>query len=126
MSARLLRRHARKHRTVIDKGETIYVGKVDSLKLYPGRERIGLRGDLRYGLTQTRCTISWLHPSGEEQSKSIDIVRTSPDDKLDVVLTDMQEGPYEFTVITYDGLGNKSIPVRPTAMYTAICMSSRW
>lgn len=23
----------------------------------------------------------------------------------------MQEGPYEFTVITYDGLGNKSIPV---------------
>ena len=25
----------------IDKGETIYVGKVDSLKLYPGRERIG-------------------------------------------------------------------------------------
>lgn len=95
----------------IDKGETIYVGKVDSLKLYPGRERIGLRGDLRYGLTQTRCTISWLHPSGEEQSKSIDIVRTSPDDKFDVVLTDMQEGPYEFTVITYDGLGNKSIPV---------------
>lgn len=94
-----------------DKGETIYVGKVDSLKVYPGRERIGLRGDLRYGLTQTRCTISWIHPSGEVEDKTVDIVRTSPDDKLDVVLTDMQEGPYEFTVVTYDNLGNSSIPV---------------
>lgn len=96
----------------IKDGETLYVGKVDSLKIYPGRERVELKGNLNYGFSQTRCTIEWQHPSGERQVKEIDIERKSPDDILDVVLTDMQEGPYEFTVTTYDASGNKSIPVK--------------
>lgn len=95
----------------IDKGETIYVGKVDSLRVYPGNERIEVRGDLRYGLTQTKCVLSWLHPSGEAENRTIDIVRQGPDDYISVLLEDMQEGPYEFTAITYDDLGNSSIPV---------------
>jgi len=98
-------------RQYTDKGETIYVGKVDSLRTYPGNKRIEIRGDLRYGLTQTKCVLSWIHSSGEAQSKIIDITRTGPDDYISVLLENMEEGPYEFTAITYDDLGNSSIPV---------------
>jgi hypothetical protein len=98
-------------RQYIDKGETIYVGKVDSLSAYPGRERIEVRGNLPYGLTQTKCVLSWVDPLGEAKSQTIDITRTGPDDYISVLLTGMPEGSYEFTAITYDEEGNSSIPV---------------
>lgn len=98
-------------RQYIDEGETIYVGKVDSLRTYPGYGRIEIRGDLLYGLTQTKCILSWQYPSGETQSKTIEIIRTVPDDYISILLEDMEEGPYEFTAVTYDDQGNSSIPV---------------
>jgi hypothetical protein len=98
-------------RQYIDKGETIYVGKIDSLRTYPGREKIEVRGNLPYGLTQTKCVISWTNSSGEIGSKTLDIIRTSPDDDISILFENMQEGAYEFTAITYDEKGNSSIPV---------------
>ena len=43
----------------LDEGETIYVGKVDSLTASSGRNRILLKGLYIYGVTQKKCVIRW-------------------------------------------------------------------
>src|SRR6266540_6568974 len=40
-------------------GETTYTGKMDSVKIYPGRLRVKLTGLLPADPNITRCKISW-------------------------------------------------------------------
>ena len=93
----------------LDKGETIYVGKVDSLSAYSGKNRIFLQGLYLYGLTQKKCVINWSSPSGEAQSLEIEVVRQNPVDKFEALIDNLEEGQYEFSIKTYDTKGNSSI-----------------
>lgn len=93
----------------LDAGETIYVGKVDSVTTYPGRNRVLLKGFYMYGVTQKKCIVRWQSMDGEEQSLELEVIRKEPVDDFEVVISDLDEGQYEFAVTTYDAKGNSSI-----------------
>lgn len=43
----------------LDEGEKIYVGKLDSLKAFTGKNRIKIEGKMMYGVNQVKCVISY-------------------------------------------------------------------
>ena len=93
----------------LDKGEKIYVGKVDSLTARSGKNRILLQGLYQYGLTQKKCIITWRTSEDENKSIELDVERKEPVDKFEVMIEDLEEGQYEFSIRTYDSRGNASI-----------------
>ena len=93
----------------LDAGETIYVGKVDSLTASSGRNRILLKGFYMYGVTQKKCVIRWQSQDEEDKSLELDVVRDNAVDPFEVIIDDLDEGQYEFSVTTYDAKGNSSI-----------------
>lgn len=95
----------------LDEGETIYVGKIDSIKVHPGKNRIMVEVMMPYGMTQTNCIFAWKSPSGKAESKEFDIVRTSEEDIFQFYLEQLEEGQHDFKVITKDVKNNSSIIV---------------
>ena len=93
----------------LDAGENIYVGKVDSLTASSGRNRILLKGFYMYGVTQKKCVIRWQSQDEEDKSLELDVVRDNAVDPFEVIIDDLDEGQYEFSVTTYDAKGNSSI-----------------
>jgi hypothetical protein len=111
----------------LDQGEDILVGKVAMLDANPGDERIQLMGLLPYGVTQTQCKITWIDQDGQPGSIDIPIDRKNLPTMdiydyvtnevigsypyFEVMLNNMKEGEYQFTAITLDAQGNKSVPI---------------
>jgi len=95
----------------LDRGETVYVGKLDSVKVLPGKNRIKIEGKMPFGMTQIKCVINWLDPSGERDVKEFPITRTGSDDKFEFMIDNLIEGQHDFTIVTLDALGNSSIKV---------------
>ena len=95
--------------TYLDEGETIYVGKVDSLEAFPGKNRVQLKGYYLYGVTQKKCVIEWLSMEEEEMRLELDVIRENPEDPFEVQIDNLDEGQYEFSITTYDAQGNHSI-----------------
>jgi len=93
----------------LNEGETIYVGKVDSLTASSGRNRILLKGLYIYGVTQKKCVIRWQSQGEEDKSLELDVVRENTIDPFEVMINDLEEGQYEFSITTYDAKGNSSI-----------------
>lgn len=61
----------------LDEGEKIYVGKLDSLKAFTGKNRIKIEGKMMYGVNQVKCVISYKDPiTLEEKFKEFPIERT--------------------------------------------------
>lgn len=95
----------------LDEGESIYVGKLDSLKAFPGKNRIEIEGQMLYGVNQVKCVINWKNPNTlEPESKEFPIVRQEAGEKFNFILDNLTEGQYDFLVVTYDQENNESIP----------------
>lgn len=100
----------------LDEGETIYVGKIDSLKAFPGKNRIKIEGQMLYGVNQVKCIINWKDPiTLEKDSREFPIVRQSAGETVEFMLDNLEEGQYDFSLITYDAKGNESIPMEVSA-----------
>ena len=95
----------------LDKGEKIYVGKLDSISVLSGKNRIKIVGYMPFGMTQTKCMIHWLNPHGEVGTKEFAVARTDPDESFEFLFEDLLEGQYDFQIYTCDALGNSSIRV---------------
>lgn len=93
----------------LEVGETIYVGKIDSLSTSSGRNRIQLNGYYMYGVTQKKCIIRWQSLEEEEKSIELDVTRKDPIDPFEVIINNLEEGQYKFSITTYDAKGNASI-----------------
>lgn len=102
-----------KHDFYFQNGERIYIGKIDSLHVFPGDNRV----QIRFWSSDPRCKkvgFYW-YPSGD--SLIAEINRTASIDSFDVYLgdiygtTSISEGSYTFRIITFDNEGNSSIPV---------------
>lgn len=95
-----------KHDEFLAKGETVYIGKVDSMKTFPGNERIMFR----YWLGDPRAkslTVYW----GTNKDSVVFIVPShQPVDSFDIQIDKIDEGNYGFQWISKDEHGNKSIP----------------
>lgn len=89
-------------------GEISYTGKIDSLEIFSGKNRVNVKGLFISDPKITECRVFW--NSGAD-SIVIPINRTEGVDTLDIIINDLEENIYSFDVRTYDALGNKSIGV---------------
>lgn len=89
-------------------GEIIYTGKIDSLSIYPGRNRFKLAWALVSDQRITKCRVFW---NEGEDSVTVPVTRTAGVDHIDVTIGDLEERTYTFEVYTYDDAGHRSVPV---------------
>src|SRR5690606_7763647 len=89
-------------------GEISYTGKLDSLRIFSGKNRVQVEGLFISDPKVTECRIFW---NDRRDSISVPVERTPDIDTLQVLLENMAENVYNFEVVTYDALGNPSITV---------------
>lgn len=92
----------------IANGEIYYPGKADSLKTYPGRNRIELSWLL---VSDPKITKSVMYWNNKADSVVIPVTRSRGVDTIRKLLTSIAEGTYTFEVYTYDDKGNRSVKV---------------
>lgn len=96
------------YKDFIKESEVSYTGKIDSLHIYAGRNRVNVKGLIISDPKVTEVRVFW---NTGKDSVVVPITRTSGVDVLDVIIDGLEENIYNFEVRTYDKLGNKSIPV---------------
>jgi hypothetical protein len=92
-----------------DEGVITYPAKADSVRTYPGDNRIILSWQLRGDPSITRTKIYW-----NNRTDSLDTPVTLTGalvEKIDVSLSNLPEASYAFDIYMFDGKGNRSIPV---------------
>lgn len=87
-------------------GEIIYPGKVDSVKVFPGKYRIGLSWLILSDRSIISATVFW---NNGKDSTIVPINRTSGIDTINIVLNNLLELPYTFYIVTNDAMGNRSV-----------------
>lgn len=99
-----------KHQEYIDRGETIYAARVDSVKVHPGQYRM----DLYFYYAAQRIkqgTLSWFDNITSEQHEQV-IQFDSPDGTKNPVvirLENLGETDYVYDLVTEDEFGNKGL-----------------
>lgn len=88
-------------------GEIIYTGKLDSVKAYSGKNRVRITGKFNADPKISKVKIFW---NNNRDSLVYDAKQGANGNVFDQTFT-MPESITTFTVYTYDGDGNKSIPV---------------
>lgn len=96
------------YKDFIKNGEISYTGKIDSLHIYAGKNRVNVKGLIISDPKVSEVRIFW---NTGKDSVVVPIIRTSGVDVLDVIIDGLEENIYNFEVRTYDKVGNKSIPV---------------
>ena len=87
--------------------DLIYTGKVDSVHVRAGRDRVVITGLLIADPKITQLKLYW---HTRQDSLVMDIVRSEGVDSLSIPIQ-LPEGRYNFELITYDAVGNKSVTV---------------
>lgn len=96
------------YKEFIKDGEISYTGKIDSLHVYSGRNRVQIKGLFISDPKITECRIYW---DNRIDSVVVPITRTQGIDVLDIVINNLVENVHNFEVRTFDKLGNSSISV---------------
>lgn len=89
-------------------GEIQYPGIFDSLNVIPGRNRALLTGILISDPKVEKYRVFW---NGGQDSLEAPLKRSGSVDSLSQIVEGLPEGPMTFEIRTYDGDGNKSIPM---------------
>lgn len=95
------------HEEYLD-GEVIYLGKVDSVNVFPGKERVLIKWKLNADPKITECKIYW---NNRRDSSVINIDRMTGDPFYMQEYINLPEGEYTFEFVTGDKEGNKSLTV---------------
>lgn len=94
------------HDPYLKRGETIYVGKPDSLKIFAGKDRV----KLRYWISDpksAKMTVYWL---SRRDSVVIDIPPHSAKDSLEYIISNLPEYTHSFEFVTSNkNFENKSV-----------------
>lgn len=94
-----------------DGKEIAYSGKADTIKVYPGYNRIKLSWLLLSDPKINKTVIYW---GNRSDSVIVNVQRKPGIDTISYVL-DLKEGNYSFELVTYDNIGNKSVSAFKTA-----------
>lgn len=89
-------------------GEISYTGKIDSLKFFPGRNRVKIEGLIISDPKVSELRIYW---NNKKDSAVVPINRTGGIDVVSKIIDNLPENIYNFEVRTFDAKGNSSIPV---------------
>lgn len=87
-------------------GAISYTGKIDSLKILPGRDRIKIEGLIISDPKVSQLRVYW---NTKKDSVVIPINRTSGVDVVSSIVENLPENIYNFEVKTFDIIGNSSI-----------------
>lgn len=87
------------------KGSIVYIGSADSVKIYPGKNRLQLSW-ISFDPAATEAKIYW---NNKSDSLSVPLHITGEADTINVMLNDLPEGSYSFDIYLYDDKGNTSI-----------------
>lgn len=100
-----------KHDFYLKDGERIYIGKVDSLHIFPGDNRV----QFNYWVSDPRCKKVGFYWYPENDSVMVNINKVVPSDTLALLIggelgtKSISQGSYTLRVITYDDKGNHSV-----------------
>ncbi|GHV64821.1 hypothetical protein FACS1894199_03980 [Bacteroidia bacterium] len=98
-----------KHDEFLARGETVYIGKVDSVQAFPGKERLLLK----YRISDPRAknvTVYW--GVNDVYSKVLPVTQHAPGEALEEIFSaadGLTEGNYTFHWVSSDLNGNKSM-----------------
>ena len=86
-------------------GEQVYAGKLDTLKIRPGYYRAQLDGQTQFLGNSTKIIIEY-----DDEVEIYDILSENINDGIySMILPELDEKSYEFSVTTQDNLGNLSV-----------------
>jgi hypothetical protein len=94
------------YKNFLNGGEIIYTGKVDSLKVFPGKNRVLLSWYLISDPKITKCRVYW---NQRGDSTEVAVKRTGGTDTIRLLLDKLPENIYTFQVYTYDNAGHSSV-----------------
>ncbi|HEU4903650.1 MAG TPA: DUF4998 domain-containing protein [Flavisolibacter sp.] len=92
-------------------GETLYSGKIDSVKAYSGYKRVRIAGQMTADPKVTTIKIFW---NNKQDSIAFDAKTSVANGRFDQIFP-VAEGLTNFTIYTYDAAGNRSVPVYTSA-----------
>jgi len=92
----------------IKDGEIVYMAKVDSVKAYPGNNRLGLSMLLISDPRISKVKVFW-EAGGQADSVEKTIQRTAGVDTVRFSFPKLAEGTYTFYIYSYDNAGHRSI-----------------
>lgn len=95
----------------LDRGETIYVGKLDSVVVRGGDNRVVIEGRNTFLRTAKQCIVKWIDINGNASEKLFELADAIDGDYTRLEVSPLTEGDYQFFVQTIDASGNKSLAV---------------
>lgn len=93
-------------------GEISYTGKIDSLKIFPGHNRVKVQGLVISDPKVAELRVYW---NNKKDSVVVPIIRTTGIDAVSTLVEGLPENIYNFQVRTFDAEGNGSISQNVTA-----------
>ena len=88
-------------------GAISYTGKMESLKVLSGRNRVKVEGLIISDPKVTEMRVYW---NNKKDSVVVPIIRTSGVDAVSTIIENLPENIYNFEVKTFDAKGNASVP----------------
>lgn len=92
----------------IKDGEIVYTARVDSIKAYPGNNRMGLSMLLISDPRISKVKVFW-DAAGQTDSTEKAVTRTAGVDTIQFSFPKLAEGTYTFYIYSYDNAGHRSI-----------------
>jgi hypothetical protein len=96
----------------ISNGSIIYPGKMDSVKIFSGRNRVRVTGLFTSDPKIVKYRVFW---NSKRDSLEVSVKRTNGVDTARVIVGNLPEGLMSFEVKTYDAQGHVSVPVDTSA-----------
>lgn len=96
----------------MSQGAITYAGKMDSVKIFSGRNRVELTGLFTSDPNIVKYRV---FANSRQDSIEVAVKRTSGVDTANVLISDLEEGTQSFEIRTYDAYGNSSVPEYVTA-----------
>lgn len=90
----------------VSKGEITYTGKVDSIRMFSGRNRVKFKALLSPDPRITHYRVYW---GGRADSITFPVTHTEPGGLIEQIIPNVSESEQTFEFITFDDKGNKSI-----------------
>lgn len=102
---------ADEYKKFVKDGEISYIGKLDSVKVYSGKNRVLVKGLITSDPKIVEYRIFW---NNKTDSLVIPVTREMLSTVISRYVNIVNEGFQNFVIYTYDAAGNRSIPVTTT------------
>src|SRR3546814_11645609 len=94
------------YRQFLDKGEIVYVGKADSVQVFPGKNRLKLSWLILADPNVSKAKVFWINHS---DSLEIPIIKSSGIDTVEIVITGLDEGTDQLERSEESRVGNECV-----------------